>query len=312
MRGTVGGEPVVPRAEPRSYYGRPVLKAPVWKRDIPAYFVCGGVMAGSSLLAAGADLTANPALRRAGRLAAAAHRAARTGFLRPDLGRPERLHKMRRVAKPTSPLRVGTWVLALYGPGAGLAAASEATGRFPGVGRAAGLAAAAVAPVVATYTAVLTADTAIPAWHDAHRHLPFVFAGSAGAASGGLAMALVAPGHAGPARRLAAVGAAAELVAARRMEAGMGPAGASYARGRAGHFGRWARRLTLAGLVGTAVLGRRRRTAAVVSGAALVVGSACTRFAVYHAGLESAADPGQLVATQRAEGPEVSASASRM
>ena len=34
-------------------------------------------------------------------------------------------------------------------------------------------------PGVAAYTAVLVADTAVPAWHDGHREMPFVFIGSA-------------------------------------------------------------------------------------------------------------------------------------
>src|SRR5690242_21294948 len=51
-----GGEPtVVPEAEFRSYYGRPVLKPPVWKHEIPAYLFTGGLAAGSAVLAAGAD-----------------------------------------------------------------------------------------------------------------------------------------------------------------------------------------------------------------------------------------------------------------
>ena len=38
-----------------SYYGRPIVKAPVWKHDIAAYLFTGGLAAGSALLAAGAD-----------------------------------------------------------------------------------------------------------------------------------------------------------------------------------------------------------------------------------------------------------------
>ena len=61
-----GGEPtVVPEAEFRSYYGRPMLKPPVWKHEIPAYLFTGGLAAGTAVLAAGADLTGRPALRRA-------------------------------------------------------------------------------------------------------------------------------------------------------------------------------------------------------------------------------------------------------
>ena len=138
-RGGSGREqPMVPEAEPTSYYGRPVLKAPVWRWDIPAYLVTGGTMAGSSLLAAGADLTGNRALRRAGRLAAALNLGLSTGFLVHDLGRPGRFANMLRIVKPTSPMNVGSWILAAYGPGAGLAAASEVTGLLPAVGRARG------------------------------------------------------------------------------------------------------------------------------------------------------------------------------
>jgi hypothetical protein len=49
-RDGVGGERrTVPSAEFRSYYGRPVLKAPVWGRDIPTYLFTGGLAAGSAL-----------------------------------------------------------------------------------------------------------------------------------------------------------------------------------------------------------------------------------------------------------------------
>lgn len=292
---------MVPPAEFRaSYYGRPIVKKPVWKWDIPAYFFTGGVMSGSSLLAAGADLTGNRQLRRAARLAAAANLGVSTYFLVHDLGRPDRFLNMLRVVKPTSPMSMGTWLLAAYGPQAGLAAASEVTGRLPGLGRVAGLAAGVLAPTVATYTAVLAADTAVPSWHDAFRHLPFVFAGSAGAAAGGLAMVLVGPPAAGPARRLAAIGAALDLSAARRMARDIGLSAEPYEQGTAGRLNRWAQALTAGGAVAAAVLGRRSRAAAVAAGAALLAGSACTRFAVFHAGVQSAADPRYTVVPQRA------------
>jgi DMSO reductase anchor subunit len=294
-----GEESMVPAAEFRSYYGRPVVKRPVWKWDIPAYFVTGGIMAGSSLLAAGADLTGNRRLRRAGRLAAAANLAASTYFLVHDLGRPERFYNMLRVVKPTSPMSVGSWLLAAYGPPVGAAAASEVTGLLPGAGRVAGLAAAAVAPAVASYTAVLTADTAVPAWHDAYPQLPFLFVGSASAASSGLAMALVPPADAGPARRLAVLGAGLDLAAGARVERAPGLSAEPYHQGTAGRLNRLARVLTAAGGLGAALVARRSRLGAVASGAALVAGSACTRFAVFHAGLQSADDPRYTVLPQR-------------
>ena len=63
-----GERAMVPPAEFTSYYGRPIVKAAPWEHDIPAYLFMGGVAAGSSLLAAGADLTDRPALRRTGRV----------------------------------------------------------------------------------------------------------------------------------------------------------------------------------------------------------------------------------------------------
>ncbi|MGH3179892.1 MAG: 4Fe-4S dicluster domain-containing protein, partial [Streptosporangiaceae bacterium] len=45
-----------------------------------------------------------------------------------DLGRPARFTSMLRVFKPSSPMSVGSWLLAGYGPVAGAAAVSEVTG----------------------------------------------------------------------------------------------------------------------------------------------------------------------------------------
>jgi len=227
---------MVPAADFRSYYGRPILKRPVWRHDIPAYFFTGGLAAGCALLAAGADLTGRRGLRRAGRLTAVAALGASTYFLVNDLGRPARFHHMLRVAKPTSPMSVGTWILAGFAPAAGLAAAAEvAPGLVPRpVGRLAGLAAAGLAPALATYTGVLIADTAVPSWHEAYRELPFVFAGSALASAAGVGLLAAPLDEQGPARRLAVAGAAVELAGSHRVETRLGllsePAAAYRAR----------------------------------------------------------------------------------
>ncbi|MBA2639008.1 MAG: polysulfide reductase NrfD, partial [Nocardioidaceae bacterium] len=175
---------MVPEAEFTSYYGRPIVKASPWEADIPAYLFAGGVAAGSSLLAAGADLTGRPALRRTGRLGAMSALTFSMGALVHDLGRPERFLNMLRTAKLTSPMSVGTWILSGYGPFAALAAGAELAEMLPfgqhsrplrllaAVGRPAGVVAAVGAPAVAAYTAVLLADTATPSWHGAYRELP--------------------------------------------------------------------------------------------------------------------------------------------
>ena len=100
--------PRQPRAEFRSYYGRAVLKTPVWEWKVPAYLFAGGLSAGSAMLAAGADLTGRPGLRRVSRLGALAGILASMYFLVADLGRPERFHHMLRVAKPSSPTAATT------------------------------------------------------------------------------------------------------------------------------------------------------------------------------------------------------------
>src|SRR3978361_1288860 len=122
---------MVPDATFTSYYGRAVVKASPWEGDIPAYLFLGGVAAGSSLLAAGADLTGRTSLRRVGRLGALVGIDVRFAALVHDLGRPARFVNMLRVAKHTSPMSVGTWILTGYGPLAGLAGAAEIVKLLP-------------------------------------------------------------------------------------------------------------------------------------------------------------------------------------
>jgi hypothetical protein len=302
---------MVPPAEFRSYYGRPIVKAPVWRHDIAAYLFTGGLAAGSSLIAAGADLTGRPRLRRASRITSFAALGASAYFLVNDLGRPERFHHMLRVAKPTSPMSMGTWILSAFGPAAGLAAVAEAAPLLPErgrlgllrrlllpAGRAAGLAAAGVAPALATYTAVLLADTANPSWHEAYPELPWVFAGSALASASGAALIAAPVAETGPARRLAVAGAALELAGAHRVETHLGLLSEPYRQGRAGRLLRAGRNLTAAGVLG-AVLGGRSRIVSALSGAALVAAAVCTRFGIFNGGITSAKDPRYVVTPQR-------------
>ena len=303
---------MVPDAHFTSYYGRPVVKASPWENDIPAYLFLGGLAAGSSLLGAGAHATARPGLRRTGRLGAFVGIVISLAALVHDLGKPGRFVNMLRVAKPTSPMSVGTWILTVYGPMAGLAGAAELrpflprwlreglVGKLLGLaGTPAGVLAAMAAPAVASYTAVLLSDTATPSWHEAHRELPFVFVGSAAAAAGGLGMIGAPVAEAGPARRLAIGGAVLELAVERKMEQSMGITAEPLHMGKAGGLMKASKGLTAFGAVTAALLGGRSRTAAAVSGVALMAGSACTRFGVFEAGQESARDPKYTVVPQR-------------
>ncbi len=293
---------MVPEAEFASYYGRPIIKEPTWKvPDVPAYLYLGGVAGVSAALAALADATDRPALRRIGRLAAAGGAGASVVALIHDLGRPTRFLNMLRVLKPTSPLSVGSWILAPFGALSTAAAASELTGVALTLGRLAGVGAGVLGPALTTYTAVLLADTAVPAWHDAHRELPFVFAGSAMASGGGVG--LLAGRDAGPARRVAVAGAVLEVTAITVLERRIGFAARAYTTGRPGRVLRAARAATIVGGIGATasgiVPGRRGRLLAVGSGLLLNVASAALRYGVFDAGIVSARDPAYTVVPQK-------------
>jgi formate-dependent nitrite reductase membrane component NrfD len=303
------GDPnaLVPDAEFTSYYGRPIVKASPWKADIPAYFFLGGVAAGSSAFAAGASVTGRPALRRLTRLSALGGITGSAYCLIHDLGRPERFYMMLRVAKPTSPMSMGTWLVTMYGPSAGLAAAGEIADVLPlpaAVKRLlrasagpAGWAAAALAPLLATYTGVLIADTATPAWKEAGGTITAAFA--AGALASGAGVGLFAPlAESGPARRLAIASTAGEVGAVFRMEKAAGLAGETFTQGRAGRFARAAEVLLVSGGV-LAALTWRSRIGSALAGTALLAGACCERFAIFEAGQASARDPKYTVIPQR-------------
>jgi hypothetical protein len=290
---------MVPEPEFESYYGRQIIKTPTWKTpDVPLYLFLGGMAGASAVLAEGAALTGNVALERVARLVAASGAGVGTVFLVHDLGRPERFLHMLRVIKPTSPLSVGSFILAPFSALSSAAAASCLTGRLPRLGRLAGLGAAAFGPPLATYTGALLANTAVPAWHEAHRELPFLFAGSGASAAGGMALLLTPVQHSRPARRMAIAGAAIELTASELLKRRLGMVAEPYERGRPGRLMRLASRMTLGATVVSTLSGRSRAVTALC-GATLVASSLITRFGVFEAGLASARDPKYTVVPQR-------------
>jgi hypothetical protein len=300
-------QPMVPKAEFASYYGKPILNPPVWEaRDIAGYFFLGGLAGGSSLLAAGADLTGRPALSRAAKTSAVAAGALSVAALVHDLGRPARFINMMRVFKVTSPMSVGSWLLGGYVPAAGMAAVTALTGRLPRLGAAATAGAALAGPAVAAYTATLISDTAVPAWHDGYREMPFVFTGSGAMAAGGLGLLAAPAAESGPPRNLALLGLVMEMLAFERMTRRIGMVAEPYHAGRGAAYVRVGQVLGALGatgavLSGTPVVpaGRARRIAAAISGAALIGASAATRWGIFHAGLASAKDPKYTVVPQR-------------
>jgi Polysulphide reductase, NrfD len=298
-RGRRGEQPMVPKAEFRSYYGLPILNKPVWEPvDIAGYLFLGGLAGASSVVAAVADVQGRAELARVSKTGAAAAALLSLAALVHDLGKPARFLNMLRVVKPTSPMNIGSWLLSAYAPAAVVAAGSALAGRLRPLGAAGTAGAALLGPAVASYTAVLISDTAVPAWHDGYREMPFVFVGSAAMAAGGLGL-VAAPAHEqGFPCRVALAGAVAELASAQLMEHRIGVAKESYEKGKGGALMKVGKGLAAGGCA-LALLGRRSRAVAGVGGALLLASSAATRFGIFHAGVASAEDPRHTVQPQR-------------
>jgi formate-dependent nitrite reductase membrane component NrfD len=310
---------MVPDAEFSSYYGRQIIKSPTWKNpEVPIYFFLGGAAGTSSVIAALAEFTRRPKLARNAEYAAGLGALASVVLLIDDLGRPERFLHMLRVFKPTSPLSVGSYILSPFSALTSAAAAFRLlglepvlglaskvlpflpalAGAFPALRKGSAVGAAAFGGPMATYTAVLIANTAVPSWHAPHDELPFVFAGSAMAAGGGITMALTPVEEAGPSRKVALTGVAVDMAAMHRVENGHGIVSEPYHEGKAGSLLRAAKAATLSGAGITAMLGRTR-AGAVAGGVLLAAGSLLTRMGVFEAGMASAKDPKYTVIPQR-------------
>jgi formate-dependent nitrite reductase membrane component NrfD len=305
-----GPEPAPSRelatAEGPSYYGMPVLKEPVWKWMIPAYFFTGGLAGACAVLGAAAQAAGGRGTRtlvRRCRLVAAGGAAASAVLLIADLGRPARFVNMLRVFRPTSPMNMGTWILTPFGGLAALSAFPSALRRPP---RAVATAADAAAigagllglPLVG-YTGVLIANTAVPVWQSARNTLPILFAFS-GAVSAGALFEAWPPGAAGEdmSRRLSVLSKTAELAASVALDAEVAAASPRAARplhrGVSGAMLSAARALVAASLAGElwgARGRRRRRTLQRVSGALGLAGTLLLRFGIMAAGRASARDP---------------------
>jgi formate-dependent nitrite reductase membrane component NrfD len=294
---------MVPPAEPRSYYGRPVIKEPTWTPEVPVYFFMGGMAGASAGLAFAARLTGRKKLARAATGNAFAGVALSPPLLISDLGVPTRFLNMLRVFKVTSPMSVGSWILSVEGGLLTVTAAHEFLGWFPKpLARLAGALAALFGMPLATYTAALIANTSVPVWHEARGELPFAFAGGSAMAAGGAASLLVRDKSGTPARRLAIVGSLTEVAATQISKKKMGKLLAEpYSTGAAGRLEKATMAATGAAAVAlTLGEARRSRRLGALGSALAVLGSMLGRWMVYKAGFQSAAAPQYTVEPQRA------------
>jgi len=211
-----GGEPLWPAEAtglPRgsddgwtgpTYYGRPQLKAaPFSNWAVGGYKMLAGLSGASAIISALADLTGGKRRRetegvvRRGRYLSLLAPTIGSALLIWDLHTPQRFYNMLRVAKRTSPMSIGTWLLMSFAGFSGLAAAGQfLADRVPGLGwmrsaaRASSVPAAVVGAGMSTYTAALLSATSTPLWAAAPEALA-VRLSSSSVASGAAALSLM-------------------------------------------------------------------------------------------------------------------------
>ena len=152
---------------------QPIINPPVWEeRDIAGYLFAGG-LAGASLDPGRRRRPQRPAAAGAARQAVRDgrdRRLARRAGQRPGPPGAVPEHAARGQADLADEHRHVDPVRLRAAERRG-SAASELPGIAPRAGRAAGVGAGVLGAAVATYTAALIADTAVPAWHEGQREL---------------------------------------------------------------------------------------------------------------------------------------------
>jgi formate-dependent nitrite reductase membrane component NrfD len=293
-----------------TYYELPAIKEPVWIWAVPAYFFVGGAAGAAGALGSVAQAIDPSGLRNLilnCRRIEAAGTAAGTVLLIVDLGRPERFLNMLRVFRPTSPLSVGSWILAAATP---LAATSlmfeRANGLLRRLGNAAGIAAGLLGVPLAGYTAVLLSNTAVPLWANVRRTLPALFVSSAtSSATSLLGFADLNAVERKIVDRVEIAATAAELLSTLAVERDANRVEEVGRPLKEGISGRLWSASTVCGVASLALSltpGRAGRAKAtrLASSVLGTVGSAAMRFAIFYAGKASSRSPRATFHAQRA------------
>jgi formate-dependent nitrite reductase membrane component NrfD len=281
-----------------TYYDRPVLKEPVWIWTVPAYFFVGGTAGAAMTMGLAAQLFGGPRLRafhERCRWIGAIGGGVGSVLLIADLGRGSRFLNMLRVFRPSSPMSIGSWVLAVATPlsaGSALLGVDRSPLRFAGY--AAGIGAGILGMPLATYTAVLLNHSAVPVWLSTRRSLPLLFAASSAASLASVLDLMPLDGHGREVvHRFGIAGRVAEVAACQivKRDAEANPrVGRPLREGVSGALWVMAEGLAIASAVLSIWPGKSkaRRTAAGVCG---VLGGLALRFAIFQAGKASARDP---------------------
>jgi formate-dependent nitrite reductase membrane component NrfD len=296
-----------PERDSPTYYDYPVIKAPVWKWYIPAYYYFGGTAGAALVIGAAAQLHApalNPLIKRS-QWVGTVGSAIGGLLLILDLGRPMRFLAMMRVFRPTSPMNMGVWILSGAAPfGTSAALFCGRTGWLGAFGKYMSYAAGFFGLALATYTGVLVGNSVIPVWYLARTVLPLLF-GSSGLASAVSILDILSPDPASKRvlRITGTVGRVAELAAGVAMERAVAKvprAAIPLRQGGTSVIWRGGALLTASSVV-VSMLPGNGRWKQVTSGSLGALGSFCVRFAVHYAGIRSAKDPRASFEAQRAE-----------
>lgn len=268
----------------------PPIKPPVWIWSIPVYFFVGGIGGAAMTMGMAAQVFGGRGLARFDqrcRWTGAIAGGIGTALLIYDLGRKTRFLMMLRVFRPTSPMSVGSWVLALATP------LSLASAVLPvcALSHMAGIGAGILGIPLATYTGVLIGTTAVPLWSATRRALPILFGASAVVSMAALFEFF--PLDARERRivhRFGTAGRVAEIAASMALErdARSVPGAARPLRdGFSGALWNAATIFAISGLA-VALLPGNHRAKRVASGVLGLVGGLCVRLSVFYAGKRSA------------------------
>jgi hypothetical protein len=288
----------------------PFIKGPVWTWEVPVYFWVGGVASGSAFVAFACDLAGDEHSAAIARKVALGAVTPAPLLLIADLGRPERFLNMLRVFKPRSPMNMGAWCLVTFSGSAAAAVGADLLGK-PRVARGLGAFTSLLGGYLGSYTGVLLACTAVPAWARSRLLLGPIFIATA-TATGAAATRLVLvarglpDGH--PTRRalgtLETAAILTELSLSALNERRIGAPAEALRQGRPGLLFRAAKSAVVLGL-STRLLARRIGPRAHDLGSVLyLAGGLAFRLAWVYGGKASAADQESVVAMARGRGAE--------
>jgi formate-dependent nitrite reductase membrane component NrfD len=274
-----------------------MLNPPVWEWAIPTYYYVGGLTGAALVLGAAAQIgnkCGREKLIQRCRWIGLTGATVSGALLIYDLGVPWRFINMLRVFRPTSVMNMGAWILSATGGTSSLALLLGGRQNWLGtIGEICGYAAGVFGAGLATYTGVLTGNTAVPVWQASRKLLPVLFGTSAMSSVGALFELTI---ESREERRLTkffgTAGQIAELASAVVMEkqaAAVPRVAHPLKKGMSGFLWRTAMVLTGAGLV-LGLIPKPSRSRRLVAGVIGTLGSALMRASVEQMGVASARD----------------------